>query len=183
MPKLVERILLSSIFLLAIFSSAPVFAEEVPSEISSEDVPRIAAAADGATTLLAIGNGFVEGNGLMPGEPVGIVLATGLKIAAPSLTRNMQPAEKKLTLQAMTGGWTFAPAWNLCLLTGVGYPVCLAIAATSGTYAFHKEGKRFDREFARKQAEEQAKEVASKEAPVNLAVSLAVNYVVSEEGW
>lgn len=96
---------------------------------ADETSATVAAGADTASTVIAVGSGIgVESNVLIASPPV-FLAVSAIKLAAPSMTRNMVPEDRDLALRSMTTVWGGAAANNLALIAGAGCPPCVGIAA------------------------------------------------------
>lgn len=115
------------------FAAPRVFAAD------AETTATIAAGADTVSTVAAVGSGMaVESNALMASPPV-FLAVSALKIAAPRLTRDMEPETRRATLRTMSTVWGGAAANNLAILAGVGCPLCVGVAV--GVWLWVDSGK------------------------------------------
>lgn len=106
----------------------------------AETTATIAAGADTVSTIAAVGSGAaVEANGLVASPPVFLAVAA-IKLAAPRLTRDMEPETRRATLRSMSTLWGGAAANNLAILAGVGCPVCVGVAV--GAWLWIDSGKQ-----------------------------------------
>lgn len=105
-----------------------------------ETAATIAAGADTASTVAVVATGAgVEANALMA-HPAVFAVASIAKLAAPRLTRDMQPEQRRTVLRGMTTFWGAAAVNNLAILAGAGCPPCLGVAA--GVALWIREGRR-----------------------------------------
>lgn len=116
--------------------------------LDAEQTAQAAAAADGATTALALSQGAVEANGLMPASPVGIVAVTALKMAIPRLARDMEPETRHTVLVTTTGFYGGAAVSNLLIAAGAATPVGLVAGVLSGWFFAHREHDKLVAEAA-----------------------------------
>ncbi len=94
----------------------------------AETTATVAAGADTVTTVAAIttGAGF-EANAVMA-NPVAFAALSAVKLAAPRLTRGMEPETRHTALRSMSTIWGGAAANNLAVIAGIGCPVCVGVA-------------------------------------------------------
>lgn len=119
---------------LVMIMSTPAHAAE------AETTATIAAAADTGSTVAVVATGIgVEGNALLA-HPVAFAAVAVAKLAAPRLTRDMEPETRRFALRSMTTFWGAAAVNNLALLAGAGCPPCLGVAA--GVVLWVREGRR-----------------------------------------
>lgn len=95
---------------------------------AAEEQARDAALADGVTTALGLAAGAAELN------PLGPVLAIGMKAAVFHYARSLPDTEQPAAYAMATALWSGAAANNLCvtaaILTGGSFaPVCIAVGA------------------------------------------------------
>lgn len=121
----------------------------------AETTATIAAGTDTVSTAAVVATGAgIEGNALMANPPVFLV-ASGLKLAAPRLTRDMPHEQRKPILQWMAGLWTFGGANNIVILLGhaagtamtgglAAVPVIIGLIA--GRHQYVKAGEEADAE-------------------------------------
>lgn len=110
----------------------------------AETAATVAAGADTATTVIAVGSGIgAEGNALMA-HPVAFAALSAGKLLAPRLTRGMEPEARRTVLRSWTALWGAAAVNNLAVLAGIGCPPCIGIAA--GVALWVHEGNRRDPE-------------------------------------
>lgn len=125
---------LCGLLALALIMSTPAHAAE------AETTATIAAAADTGSTVAVVATGIgVEGNALLA-HPVAFAAVAVAKLAAPRLTRDMEPETRRFALRSMTTFWGAAAVNNLALLAGAGCPPCLGVAA--GVVLWVREGRR-----------------------------------------
>lgn len=79
---------------------------------------KLAAVADGATTVLALSRGAVEANPIMPSSPMGIVAVTALKYGAAGLVKDIPGASA-----AATGVLSIGSINNLLVVLHVANPL------------------------------------------------------------
>lgn len=116
--------------------------------LDAEQTAQAAAAADGASTAIALSTGAVEANGLMPSSPVGILAVTAVKMALPRLARDMEPETRHTVLVATTGLYGGAAVSNLLIAAGAATPVGLVAGVLSGWFLAHREHDKLVAEAA-----------------------------------
>lgn len=112
----------AALCILLMFAAPRAFAAD------AETTATIAAGADTVTTVAAIttGAGF-EANAIMA-NPVAFAALSAVKLAAPRLTRGMEPETRRTALRSMSTIWGGAAANNLAVIAGIGCPVCVGVA-------------------------------------------------------
>lgn len=117
------------------------------SSISPATGAKLAAGADGVSTLVAIhGSNLVEANKLMPSSPAGIVAVTLLKIGATHYVDKMEPRKRADGLKAITGAFGGAATNNLLLIAGASGPLAIVGGVVAGGYLWHDTSMRLEAE-------------------------------------
>lgn len=113
----------------------------VPFFIHAEDLEhetpaKIAAIADGVSTLVGFANGMVETNPIIGNNPVNVVVITAVKYIAADNIKNDK------ALKVMTSVWGGAALSNtVILLTGVN-PIGFIVGITFGLWYYHEPSSK-----------------------------------------
>lgn len=105
-------------------------------ELEHETPAKIAAIADGVSTLIGFANGMVEMNPIIGNNPVNVVIITAVKYIAADNIKNDK------TLKFMTSFWGGAAVSNtMILLTGIN-PVGFIAGITFGLWYYQEPSSK-----------------------------------------
>lgn len=132
---------------------------------------QVAAAADGATTLLVLQSGGIEMNGLMPISPLGIVGVTALKLGLASQLERLPEHQRDLGIQSTTAVWGGAAANNVLAWAAVSPPVAIGAGLITAWVLWKRTGDKLDSQRLARLAQQQARQEANMVA--NMAATMA----------
>lgn len=120
----------------------------------STDTAAMSAAADGVSTVIAVGSGVAKEVGTITSAPIFAVVAV-TKVAVPYAVKGLPPEQRKPILQVSAGMFGGAAANNLTIfvlakagVAAVGSLAALpvAIGVGVGYYLYTSTGRKFDEE-------------------------------------